>query len=80
MKTLYGPESESGQDDSEDGPPSMGKQADRFLSAFGLQLGSRWIIYQAYTKNDRTEFVKELNDRGMAQLEAEWIWDDLLNI
>jgi len=58
-------------------PPSMGEHADRFFRAFGFESSSLWVIYEAYTNGRRSTFVSQLMHRGVAQLEAEWMWDNL---
>jgi hypothetical protein len=79
VQTIYAGSGAAGAPENVDreSPPSMGEQADRFFRAFGFESSSLWVIYEAYTNGSRRTFVSQLMHRGVAQLEAEWMWDTL---
>lgn len=62
----------------EDPPPSLGKFVDRYLSAHGYQSASVWTISRVFDDSSSAEiFADAMVQRGMARLEACWLWDML---
>jgi hypothetical protein len=56
--------------------PVLGVHADTFLSAYGYQTSAKWQIHDAHKDAESVdEFVDILMAEGMAQTEAEWMWN-----
>jgi len=73
VEVLYAPSTRT-----EDPPPSLGRYIDHYLISHGYQSAAIWIISQiALTLPECNQFVGALCDRGMARLEATWVWDML---
>jgi len=56
--------------------PSFGCDADRYLQTHGYSLAALYQIEYALTLSEHSHtFINFLHTRGMAWLEAEYLWD-----
>jgi hypothetical protein len=77
-KTLTDAPAPTSPDDDEERPPSLGLIIDSYLTAHGYKTTSILYIAFAYKEMSSMEaFADMLCGKGMARLEAEWIWQHI---
>jgi hypothetical protein len=59
--------------------PSLGVPADSYLRSHGYNLATQLQIIHAYlTCGSVDEFLKVVTGQGMAEMEAEWLWNEIV--